>query len=228
MKTYSYFALSLLLLSLLSLCKAKAQTDTNQRMDLVAGVLLDSITSVYDFPNSETVCIKTLEVGKRVKSYEEKNCVEFVHAVFEDLFPEMLDQNFKDMVYINDLGGLSLNEALSRNTDQIRGVQWALESYGIGYAVERDSVMAGDFVQYWYKRKNGAWGGHVAVVMEVNQDGTLNLYSSNKSTGGPDYLRNYKLRSNAYFARLYPKETLSVVLKSRSNTKDTSEEPKSR
>lgn len=204
-RSYLPYPLLLFVCALLLSGTATAQPQDTPQSKALSKRLLQSMDQGFTYPDSAEVVEATFEMGKLVKHYSEANCVEFIYGVFQLLFPDtILDRGFKDKVYINSLGGYGLAQAVTKRIDEVRGVQWALEYYGMGRAIAREKVRVGDFVQYWYKRKNGKWGGHVAVVMEVHANGKLDLYSSNRSTAGPDYLRNYNLRSNAYFARLWP------------------------
>ncbi|MHC4607570.1 MAG: hypothetical protein ACYTAF_11685 [Planctomycetota bacterium] len=78
-----------------------------------------------------------------------------------------------------------------------RLVQFALESTGLGRAVDPTDARPGDFVQFW--RSNGT--GHSAVFLGWTDDGGIRYWSTQESTGGIAEKTEEPAPDEIYFGR---------------------------
>jgi hypothetical protein len=80
-------------------------------------------------------------------------------------------------------------QALKAGDQRMAGVARAIaEVLKVGNYVAPKDARAGDFIQYWAKRRDGSWSGHSAIVVRrvERQDGRMavSIYGSHKATNG--------------------------------------------
>lgn len=130
-------------------------------------------------------------------TYSEAVCTEFVIKVIGAVEP--LTNSEKDDVRI--ITNVDLDSLIKAESAVIKGVQTALIKGGKGIEIrESEKVLPGDFVQFWNVFQGRAYG-HCGVVLEINPNKTITLYSSHPFSGGygkQEYLWPEKI----YFARL--------------------------
>ena len=122
------------------------------------------------------------------RTRQQIDCVQFTGAVVAALLKRSLTKEETDALYIR-YQFADLAAAVASEEARTKGIQRALtDVIKCGDAVPVPSVQAGDFVQYWIKRKDGKWTGHSALVSKVFTDtagpSAIAIYSSNKSTNG--------------------------------------------
>lgn len=117
------------------------------------------------------------------------DCVQFVVAVIREvakseqrssaITPE-LERAIKIVLSDRDMDRLqSLVEA---NDACIQGVRSALVGAGLGRTVEPKDARPGDFVQYWYRGRDGKWYGHSGIVETIDGSGLATIYGSHRTT----------------------------------------------
>lgn len=130
-------------------------------------------------------------------TYETAVCTEYLIRILNNFSKLNRDQKNKISIITNR----DIEVLLKENSPIPQGVCYALTSSGLGTAVSREQVLAGDFVQFWNTWK-GKTTGHCGIVRAVDhKKGLISLYSSSPKTDGhgkqiyvmPDYI---------FFARL--------------------------
>jgi hypothetical protein len=77
-----------------------------------------------------------------------------------------------------------LKDLVDSEAEVIKGVQYALTHNQKGVAILNNAaVMPGDFVQFWNIYNRRAYG-HCGIVMAIEPDETLTVYSSHPLTNG--------------------------------------------
>ncbi len=138
------------------------------------------------------------------------NCVQFIGAVVSRLLSRPLTEQEIDAIYIKTKFD-DLNHAVDVGDERTKGVSFAFTKVlKCGREVRHDEATAGDFVQYWIKKKNGEWMGHSAILAKVweGADGVNRaaIYGANQSTNGiaeTAFNGNEGLRLNGADRRVY-------------------------
>jgi hypothetical protein len=94
-----------------------------------------------------------------------------------------------------------LDSLVEADSPIIKGVQTALLRNNKGIEVKDNSeVLPGDFVQFWKVFQGRAYG-HCGIVLDIEPNKTLTLYSSHPFTGGYG-TQEYLWPEKTYFVRL--------------------------
>jgi hypothetical protein len=130
-------------------------------------------------------------------SYKVAVCTEFVIKVINKAAPlTKLEKND-----IRIITNAALDSLIEAESPIIKGVQTALVKSGKGTEIKESThVLPGDFVQFWNVFQGEGYG-HCGVVLDVNPNKTITLYSSHPFTNGygkQEYLWPEKI----YFVRL--------------------------
>jgi hypothetical protein len=152
-----------------------------------------------DIPKKNQHIINFLEAnGKTIApDYNDVVCTEFVIKVIEKFIPLTAEDKNGIRVLTND----ELDDLIKNESSVIKGVQAALVNGGKGTAIKRiEDVRPGDFVQFW-NLYQGKEFGHCGIVLEINPNETLTLYSSHPLTNGFGK-QVYLWPDNVYFVRL--------------------------
>ncbi|MFN7117952.1 MAG: hypothetical protein ACK4TA_14215, partial [Saprospiraceae bacterium] len=128
-------------------------------------------------------------------TYAEVVCTDYVINVLHEFY--LLTKAEKRAIQI--ITSEDLKTLIAQDAPIIKGVYTALIDSGKGVPVERDSVQAGDFVQFWNVMPTGCYG-HCGVVKSID-DQTLTLYSSHPMTNGFG-IHTFRFPDKAYFVRL--------------------------
>jgi hypothetical protein len=129
-------------------------------------------------------------------TYEAAVCTEFIIQVIDHFQPLSKEERKLIRIITNE----DLPQLVEKDADVIKGVQTALLHKNKGVMIDLKDVLPGDFVQFWDVYYNSAYG-HCGVVMEINPNKSLTLYSSHPLTNG--YGKQTFLWPNKiYFARL--------------------------
>lgn len=127
--------------------------------------------------------------GTRGAKHREICCTEFVAAAVEEITGKPLGAKANAAINIAGVAEDEQDDLVEQNDDQTRGVQYALvDMLKIAEKVKPADAQPGDFLQVWWKREDGSWSGHAALVERVYKDerGRLRakLYGAHKSQGG--------------------------------------------
>jgi hypothetical protein len=118
---------------------------------------------------------------------QEVDCVQFVASVVQKELGRELTADERNAIYINPPPA-DLSAAIESEQPATKGIQYALvDVLKRGIAVTPEQAKAGDFIQYWIRKKDGKWAGHSAIISRVFEvDGTPRaaIYGSHKITGG--------------------------------------------
>lgn len=130
-------------------------------------------------------------------TYESVVCTEFVIKVIDEFSPlTKIEKN--DIRILTDS---ELDILVEADSPVIKGVQTALIKSKKGLEIKNaESVLPGDFVQFWNVFQGKAHG-HCGVVLDIEPDKTLTLYSSHPSTNGYG-TQKYLWPEKVYFVRL--------------------------
>jgi hypothetical protein len=149
-------------------------------------------------PSNRDIIAFIEDSGRHIApNYEDIVCTEFVTAVL-DKFASLTVEEKRAIAIIteDDLGFLVANDS-----PIIRGVQRALSINNKGIAlVNPEEVKPGDFVQFWNEYR-GKQHGHCGVVLAVNPNKTLTVFSSHSLTKGYGK-QMYLWPDKVYFTRL--------------------------
>ena len=130
-------------------------------------------------------------------TYKAAVCTEFVIKVIDNV--KSLTKAEKNDIRI--ITNSELDSLIEADSPIIKGVQTALIKGAKGIAIkESTDVLPGDFVQFWNVFQGKAYG-HCGIVLDIDPNKTLTLYSSHPFTGGygkQEYLWPEKI----YFVRL--------------------------
>jgi hypothetical protein len=130
-------------------------------------------------------------------TYESAVCTEFVIKVIDGVNP--LTETEKNDIRI--ITNSRLDSLIDADSPIIKGVQTALLRNGKGTEIaETKKVLPGDFVQFWNVFQGKAYG-HCGIVLDIEPDKTLTLYSSHPFTGGYG-AQEYLWPEKVYFVRL--------------------------
>ncbi len=136
----------------------------------------------------------------------EFNCVTLLVRILGEM--RSLDDGTRRRILIDNIGRHeSLDDLVARGDERTRGVQYALESAGLGKAIPLTEARPGDLVQYWYRKKDGHWAGHASVIERVRGDGVVDIYGAHLKTAKVTTLRGIRLKGDdrrAYVVRLLP------------------------
>lgn len=116
------------------------------------------------------------------------NCVQFTGAVLERVLGRSLSREERSAVFIH-YPITDFEQALKTGDQRMAGVARAIaEVLKVGNYVSPLEARAGDFIQYWVKRRDGRWFGHSAIVVRriERKDGlaAVSIYGSHKATDG--------------------------------------------
>lgn len=126
-------------------------------------------------------------------TYEKAVCTELVIQIIEKIQP--LEEIDKKRIRI--ITEENIQELLEENSPLPKGVFYALTEKEIGFAVKKEDVLEGDFVQFWTE----TWG-HCGVVKSINLDKKeMELYSSFPSTNGYG-IQKFSIPKHVFFVRL--------------------------
>lgn len=135
--------------------------------------------------------------SKMAPTYNASVCTEFVIKVINKLEPLTLTEK-------NDIRIITtakLDSLIEAESPIIKGVQTALVKGGKGMVIEKSiNVLPGDFVQFWNVFQGKGYG-HCGVVLDVQPNETLTLFSSHPFTGGYGK-QKYLWPEKIYFVRL--------------------------
>jgi len=170
---------------------------------------------VYPQARSET---DALEVAKRLavtrfagwtygesRASKQLNCVQFVRAVVEEINGSALPRPVKADIEIAhpDLAS-DVDQAISGGDPRLGGVSYAIEKHGMGKRVLLSEALPGDFIQYWYKNRDGQWDGHAAIIEKVVSDTpklfVADIFGSHRSKNGIGTLRTKLVRKKLIYA----------------------------
>lgn len=130
-------------------------------------------------------------------TYESAVCTEFVIKVIDGVKP--LTKAEKNDIRI--ITKSKLDSLIDADSPIIKGVQTALVRNGKGTEItESNDVLPGDFVQFWNVFQGRAYG-HCGIVLDIEPNKTLTLYSSHPFTGGYG-TQEYLWPEKIYFVRL--------------------------
>lgn len=130
-------------------------------------------------------------------TYQSVVCTEFVIKVIDQVNP-LTKTEKNDIRIITDSQLDSLVEA---DSPIIKGVQTALLRGNKGIQIQESSdVLPGDFVQFWKVFQGRAYG-HCGIVLDIEPNKTLTLYSSHPFTDGYG-TQEYLWPEKVYFVRL--------------------------
>jgi hypothetical protein len=147
--------------------------------------------------NREVVEFIQAEGQDLAPTYESVVCTEFVIKVIDQVKP-LTKTEKNDIRIITDSQLDSLVEA---DSPIIKGVQTALLRNNKGIEIKESSeVLPGDFVQFWKVFQGRAYG-HCGIVLDIEPNKTLTLYSSHPFTGGYG-TQEYLWPEKTYFVRL--------------------------
>ena len=160
----------------------------------------------------------TLEVAKKLvvtrfagwtygknRALKQINCVQFVRAVVEEINGSALPRPVKTDIEIAhpDLFN-DIDQAISEGDPRLGGVSYAIEKYRMGKRVLLSEALSGDFIQYWYKNRDGKWNGHAAIIEKVVNDTSklfvADIFGSHGSKNGIGTLRTKLIRKKLVYA----------------------------
>ena len=146
-------------------------------------------------PTKNILVVETVKkYGPEISpTYEKAVCTELVIQVIEKIQP-LEDIDKKRIRIITDE---NIQELLKQNSPIPKGVFYALTEKEIGFAVKKEEVLEGDFVQFWTE----TWG-HCGIVKSINLDKKeMELYSSFPSTKGYG-IQKFSIPEHVFFVRL--------------------------
>lgn len=130
-------------------------------------------------------------------TYESVVCTEFVIKVINKVKP--LTKKEKNEIRI--ITDSQLDSLVEADSPIIKGVQTALLKSKKGLEIkEGKEVLPGDFVQFWKVFQGRAYG-HCGIVLDIEPNKTLTLYSSHPFSGGYG-TQAYLWPEKIYFVRL--------------------------
>ena len=130
-------------------------------------------------------------------TYRVAVCTEFVIKAINNL--DTLSKTEKNDIRIITTD--ALDSLIDADAPVIKGVQTALLKSGKGTEIkELKDVLPGDLVQFWNVFQGKGYG-HCGIVLGINPNKTITLYSSHPITGGYGK-QAYLWPEKIYFARL--------------------------
>ncbi|HEY5746935.1 MAG TPA: hypothetical protein VIU12_12710 [Chryseolinea sp.] len=130
-------------------------------------------------------------------TYKTAVCTEFVIKVIDNFVP--LTKTEKNDIRV--ITNAELDSLIETESSVIKGVQNALVKSGKGIEItESINVLPGDFVQFW-NTFQGRGYGHCGIVLDIDPNKTITLYSSHPFTGGYGK-QQYLWPEKIYFVRL--------------------------
>jgi hypothetical protein len=130
-------------------------------------------------------------------TYKGAVCTEFVIKVIDNVKP--LTKAEKNDIRI--ITNSELDSLIEAGSPIIKGVQTALLKGDKGIEIKESAdVLPGDFVQFWNVFQGKAYG-HCGIVLDIDPNRTLTLYSSHPFTGGYGK-QKYLWPEKIYFVRL--------------------------
>jgi len=140
----------------------------------------ERILSQTPLKNKQIIGFIEAHGSELARTYEESVCTEFVIKVI-DQFGE-LSADEKNIIRIITTD--KLDSLIQIESPVVKGVQTALIKAHKGIEINNyDEVRPGDFVQFWNSYQNKQYG-HCGVVLEVNPNESLVVYSSHPVTDG--------------------------------------------
>ena len=138
------------------------------------------------------------ENGKRIApNYGDVDCTEFVINVIDNF--DTLTKAEKSQIRI--ITKENLRDLITTGSPIIKGVQTALVQGDKGIEIKwPEDVRPGDFVQFWNKYQSREYG-HCGVVLKIDPNKSLTLYSSHPLTNGYGK-QKYLWPDKVYFVRL--------------------------
>ncbi len=157
------------------------------------------IYKLKDLPitNKKVVEIIARKGRDLAPTYKSAVCTEFVIKVIDRVKP-LTKMEMNDIRIITKA---KLDSLIDADSPIIKGVQTALVRTGKGTEItESNDVLSGDFVQFWNVFKGKAYG-HCGVVLDIEPNKTLTLFSSHPLTDGFG-TQKYLWPEKIYFVRL--------------------------
>jgi hypothetical protein len=147
--------------------------------------------------NREVVEYIQAEGQDLAPTYESVVCTEFLIKVIDKVKPlTRIEKN--DIRIITDS---QLDSLVETDSPIIKGVQTALLRNNKGIEIKDSSdVLPGDFVQFWKVFQGRAYG-HCGIVLDIEPNKRLTLFSSHPLTGGYG-IQEYLWPEKTYFVRL--------------------------
>jgi len=147
--------------------------------------------------NRQVIAFIQAEGHDLAPTYKSVVCTEFVIKVINNIKP--LTTREKNDIRITT--NARLDSMIYADAPAIKGVQTALLRSNKGIAIEESNeVLPGDFVQFWNVFQGRAYG-HCGVVLDIDPDKTITLYSSHPVTRGYG-TQKYLWPEKIYFVRL--------------------------
>lgn len=147
--------------------------------------------------NREVIEFIQAEGQDLAPTYESVVCTEFVIKVIDRVKP-LTKAERNDIRIVTDSQLDSLVEA---DSPIIKGVLTALLRSNKGIEIkESTKVLPGDFVQFWQVFQGKAYG-HCGIILDIEPNKTLTLYSSHPITDGYG-TQEYLWPEKVYFVRL--------------------------
>ena len=130
-------------------------------------------------------------------TYKEAVCTESVIKVIDNFDLLTLTEKNDIRIITND----RLDSLIEADSPIIKGVQTALVKSGKGIKIiESAGVLPGDFVQFWNVFQGRGYG-HCGIILDIEPNKTLTLYSSHPFTMGYGK-QKYLWPEKIYFVRL--------------------------
>lgn len=129
-------------------------------------------------------------------TYKAAVCTEFVIKVINNIDP--LTKTEENDIRI--IANVELDSLIEAESPIIKGVQTALVKGGKGVAIAEGNVLPGDFVQFWNIFQGQAYG-HCGIILDIDPNKTITLYSSHPFTGGYGK-QEYRWPEKIFFVRL--------------------------
>lgn len=135
-------------------------------------------------------------------------CTTFVEQVLKDLGVKV-DSTMHKKINVILSEGLTETAAVKRDDPAIRGVAGALVDAGFAEMVASiDDAKPGDLVQYWYRKADGGWEGHAAIIENNKGNGRIDIYGAHAGKNSVTLWQGINIRPSenikSFIARLKP------------------------
>lgn len=139
------------------------------------------IDSSLELPGINRQIIEYIEThgGEIAPTYDTAVCTEFIIQVINHF--KILTKEEKKLIRI--ITNEDLPTLIEANSSVVKGVQTALHGKKGAMIENTNEVMPGDFVQFWNIYNNAAYG-HCGVVLSVEPNKKITVYSSHPLTNG--------------------------------------------
>jgi hypothetical protein len=130
-------------------------------------------------------------------NYENVVCTEFVTEVIDQFASLTIEEKRAISIITNE----DLQFLIKNESPVIKGVQTALTTNNKGITIDNpEEVRPGDFVQFWNEH-GGKPRGHCGIVLSIEPNETLTLFSSHSLTNGYGK-QKYLWPDKVFFVRL--------------------------